>query len=156
LYNKQLTKAGEAWNKWKKEAIDFGKCSLDIATTRDLKSIQDKYITAAYAAALYAEMVELQRKSAPEDHRMSVNFNIMVCGESGQGKTTFLQTLYKAIQAQYEDAVFELEPESQRNELEPESQRNERTLRIQKVCSFKLRYNNNIEVTCYDTPGYGM
>ena len=73
-----------------------------------------------------------------------IRVNIMVAGESGQGKTTFLKCL---LQNYASDAELQ-------NQLMLEKV--EKTVRISQIGSFSLEADvGQIGVRLYDTPGYG-
>jgi len=72
-----------------------------------------------------------------------VNFNIMVVGEAGSGKTTFLKTLVKA-----EEAKAPL--------IDLEADLSKRTVSIQESGNFLLEsIAGDVKFYLYDTPGYG-
>ena len=73
----------------------------------------------------------------------TIRFNIMVVGETGSGKTTFLKTLFKAY----------CNSEIIRNEL---NSKTIKTVKIEEIGCFILETEAlDCEVHLFDSPGYG-
>lgn len=72
-------------------------------------------------------------------------FNVMVVGESGQGKTTFLKTLLR----KYCGETVNVDPAAQ-------NLRSKKTVEIANIGSFVVKTDvGDCEIFLYDTPGYG-
>lgn len=76
--------------------------------------------------------------------RDPLRFNIMVVGESGLGKTTFLHALLR----KYADNV---------SIASHDIALGENTIKIARVGNFQLATDNkdSVDINCYDSPGYG-
>jgi cell division control protein 12 len=75
--------------------------------------------------------------------RKGAHFTIMVVGESGAGKTTFINTLFAALMREYQ------------NEEKRFQKQLERTVEIEIIRAEIEEKGFNVQLTIIDTPGFG-
>jgi septin family protein len=104
-----------------------------------------------------------ERVSINAGRREEIRFNVMVAGESGQGKTTFVKTLYKS----FCDSVMSLRNSAAESQECPEPSfiqgingiletTSSKTLEISRMWEAVYDTGNEfIRFSVTDTPGYG-